>query len=47
MSLGIAGAMMGGVKCAGALSGPFGFFRVMGRIFKTAATSRRAGRKSG
>jgi hypothetical protein len=39
MSLCIAGAMMGGVKCAGALSGPFGFVRVMCRIFKTAATS--------
>ncbi len=40
MSLGVAGAMMGGVKCAGALSGPFGFFRIMGRIFRTAAQAR-------
>jgi all-trans-retinol 13,14-reductase len=32
LSLGIMGAAMGGVKTAGVMSGPFGFFKVMGKI---------------
>ncbi|MEB3292419.1 MAG: NAD(P)/FAD-dependent oxidoreductase [Synechococcales bacterium] len=35
LSLGIMGAMMGGVKTAGLLSGPFGFFKVMSTILQT------------
>lgn len=34
LSLGIMGAAMGGVKTAGMMSGPFGFFRVMGKIMR-------------
>jgi phytoene dehydrogenase-like protein len=37
MSPGVAGAMMGGIKCAGALLGPFGFFRLMGHILRSEA----------
>lgn len=33
-SLGIMGAMMGGVKTAGLLSGAFGFFRIMATVMK-------------
>jgi phytoene dehydrogenase-like protein len=33
-SLGIMGAAMGGVKTAGMMSGPFGFFKLMGKIFR-------------
>jgi all-trans-retinol 13,14-reductase len=32
ISLGIVGAMMGGVKTAGLINGPFGFFKVMAKI---------------
>jgi all-trans-retinol 13,14-reductase len=33
-SLGIMGAMMGGVKTAGVLSGAFGFFKIMATIMR-------------
>lgn len=34
MSLGIVGAMMGGVKCAGVIEGRLGFLKVMGRVLR-------------
>jgi phytoene dehydrogenase-like protein len=40
MSLGILGAMMGGLKCAGVLEGPFGFFRLMGALRRRARPPR-------
>jgi all-trans-retinol 13,14-reductase len=36
MALGIMGAMMGGVKTAGLLDGPFGFFKIMSTIMTAA-----------
>ncbi|WP_404784889.1 phytoene desaturase family protein [Altericista sp. CCNU0014] len=44
-SLGIMGAMMGGVKTAGIMNGPFGFFRIMSTIMQ-ASTSRSRTRKT-
>ncbi len=41
-SLGIVGAMMGGVATAGVLNGPFGFFKVMAAISRAAARLRSA-----
>jgi hypothetical protein len=32
MSAGVVGALIGGVKTAGVLSGPFGFLRLMRRM---------------
>ena len=36
LSAGVMGAMMGGVKTAGVLMGPFGFFRLMGAMIREA-----------
>jgi phytoene dehydrogenase-like protein len=41
-SLGIMGAMMGGVKTAGLLSGAFGFFRIMATVTKASALRNRS-----
>ncbi len=41
-SLGIMGAMMGGVKTAGILQGAFGFFKIMATIMRSAAVRPRS-----
>jgi hypothetical protein len=43
LGLGVFGAAMGGVKAAGAVLGPFGFFRAMGQIFRADAKARSTG----
>jgi all-trans-retinol 13,14-reductase len=44
-SLGIMGAMMGGVKTAGILNGAFGFFKIMTTIMRGSALRRRSERR--
>jgi phytoene dehydrogenase-like protein len=44
-SLGIMGAMMGGVKTVGILNGTFGFFKIMATIMRESALHRRSDRR--